>query len=84
MTVYGPSWETITKASPERAQNRKSDITAGQFSPQEYRPQRIRHERYGWGVITPFFASRNDYSGGHSEYSQLMLDGGLNVNTAAA
>ncbi|MCU6669791.1 fimbrial biogenesis usher protein [Enterobacteriaceae bacterium H4N4] len=27
-----------------------------------------------------FLTSRNNYEGGHSDYSQLMLDGGLNIN----
>ncbi len=72
--------ETILKASPGKG---RLDLILPQEQLVSQSTDLSGYDTSGTaGVLNyTFFASRNDYSGGHSEYSQLMLDGGLNVNT---
>lgn len=72
--------ETILKASPGKG---RIDLILPQEQLVHQSTDLSGYDTSGTaGVLNyTFFASRNDYSGGHSEYSQLMLDGGLNVNT---
>ena len=72
--------ETILKASPGKG---RIDLILPQEQLVSQSTDLSGYDTSGTaGVLNyTFFASRNDYNGGHSEYSQLMLDGGLNVNT---
>ncbi|HDK6714872.1 TPA: fimbrial biogenesis usher protein [Klebsiella quasipneumoniae] len=72
--------ETILKASPGKG---RLDLVVPQARLASQSTDISGYDTSGKaGVLNyAYLTSRNEFSGGHADYSQLMLDGGLNVNS---